>query len=147
MGHWTTGVAVVTTRAAGRPRGLTANAVCSLSLEPLLVLACLERSSDTHACIRTAGYFAINVLGADQERIARRFAAHDGSDRFEGIAHREERTGAPVLEQALAWVDCRLWRADEGGDHAILIGEVLAGDAAAGQPLVFYRGGYGGISP
>jgi flavin reductase (DIM6/NTAB) family NADH-FMN oxidoreductase RutF len=148
MGHWTTGVAVITARtAAGRPCGLTANAVCSLSLDPTLVLACIERVSDTHSCIRAVGAFAINILGAEHERMARRFSGQEVPTKFEGVAYREERTGAPVLEEALAWVDCRLWRSDDGGDHAIFIGEVLAGDAREGAPLLFYRGGYGGIAP
>lgn len=147
MGHWATGVAVVTARAEGRRCGLTATAVASLSLDPLLVLACIERDADTYACIRGSGAFAISMLRADQERIARRFAAQDVADKFAGVAYREERTGAPVLEGALAWVDCRLWRNDDGGDHGIFIGEVLDGDAADGEPLIYYRSGYGGVKP
>lgn len=139
---------MVTTRdPRGRACGLTANSFCSLSLEPLLVLACIERAAATHGCIVAARVFAINVLRSDQERIGRRFAAPDISDKFDGVAYREERTGAPVLEDCLAWVDCRLWRHDDGGDHAVFIGEVLAGDAREGEPLIYYRGGYGGLAP
>jgi flavin reductase (DIM6/NTAB) family NADH-FMN oxidoreductase RutF len=147
MGHWATGVAVVAARAEGRRCGLTATAVASLSLDPLLVLACIERDADTYACIQGSGAFAVSVLRADQERIARRFAAHDIARKFDGVAYREERTGSPVLEAALAWVDCRLWRSHEGGDHGIFIGEVIAGDASEGEPLIYYRSGYGGVRP
>lgn len=148
LGHWVTGVAVVTTRTAdGRPCGLTANAVASLSLEPPLVLVCVERQADTHDCILRTGSFAIAVLGQAQERLARRFALDEAGGKFDGVAFREERTGAPVLEGALAWVDCRLWRHYEGGDHTIFVGEVLAGDAQEGEPLLYYRGGYGRLAP
>lgn len=148
LGHWVTGVAVVTTRtAAGRPCGLTANAVSSLSLEPPLVLVCVERQADTHDCILRTGYFAIAMLDQEQERLARRFALDETDGKFDGVAFREERTGAPVLEGALAWADCRVWQHYQGGDHTIFIGEVLAAGARPGAPLVYYRGGYGGITP
>jgi flavin reductase (DIM6/NTAB) family NADH-FMN oxidoreductase RutF len=148
LGHWTTGVAIVaTTTPAGEPRGLTANAVASLSLEPQLVLACIERDADTHESIRTAGCFAISVLAQGDERTARRFAGDDTADKFRGIAYHTERTGAPVLDAALAWVDCELHDAVAGGDHTIFIGRVVAGDAHEGEPLLYYRGGYGRLLP
>jgi flavin reductase (DIM6/NTAB) family NADH-FMN oxidoreductase RutF len=143
LGHWTTGVAVVTTMTAdGEPRGLTANAVASVSLEPLLVLACVERIADTHDAITTAQYFAINILAQDDERTARRFAGDDISDKFTGLAWHVQQTGAPILDTALAWIDCHVHTAYEGGDHTIFIGEVVAGDAREGEPLGYYRGGY-----
>lgn len=149
MGHFATGVTVVaaTDAATGRPYGLTANAVASVSLEPPLVLACVEAESDTHPRIRATGAFAISVLAADQESLARRFAEWAAVDKFRTVAYRREVTGAPVLEDALAWVDCRLWAEYPGGDHTIFVGEVLAGDARAGAPLIFYRGGYGRFRP
>ncbi len=148
LGHWVTGVAIVAARARdGSPCGLTANAVASLSLDPPLVLACVDRSADSNGCIRDAGAFAINVLAADQERLARRFATWNVDDKFEGVAYREEATGAPVLDDALAWVDCEIWREYDGGDHSIFVGRVLAGDAREGEPLLFYRGGYAGRAP
>lgn len=149
MGHFATGVTIVTTRdAGGRPCGLTANAFCSVSLDPALVLVCVERTADTHGCIEATGMFAVSVLGAARgETLSRRFSTMPPGLKFEGVAHREERTGAPVLEAAIAWVDCRLWRATPAGDHTIFLGEVLAGDAGEGKPLVYYRGGYGGFEP
>ena len=143
-----TGVAVVTARGPdGRLHGLTANAITSLSLSPPLVLTCVERTSDTHGCILAARCFALSMLRHDQERLARRFAAWEIGDKFEGVAFRGERTGAPVLEEALAWLDCRLWHSYDGGDHTIFVGEILAGDAQEGTPLIYYRSGFGRVTP
>jgi len=148
LGHWTTGVAVVTTRTRdGRPCGLTANALSSVSLDPPLVLVCVQHDADTYECIEESRAFAINVLRADQERIARRFATFEIDRKFEGVAYRIEATGAPVLEDALAWVDCRVYDSHVAGDHTIYVGEVLDGDAAEGLPLVYYRSGYGRFLP
>lgn len=127
--------------------GLTANAVASVSLEPALVLACIEHDADSHDCIREAGVFSINVLDSSQERLARRFSTWEVDTKFEGLAFRTEVTGAPILTDALAWVDCRVWAAYPGGDHTIFVGEVVAGDAGVGIPIIYYRGGYGRFSP
>jgi 3-hydroxy-9,10-secoandrosta-1,3,5(10)-triene-9,17-dione monooxygenase reductase component len=148
LGHFVTGVTVITTRDGdGQPAGLTANAFASLSLDPPLVLACIDRASDTHDLIAAARFFAVNVLAEGQERISRRFAADEVAPRFEGLAWRDETTGAPILDDVLAWVDCRVHSICEGGDHTIFIGEVLAADAREGVPLLFYRGGYGRFAP
>lgn len=149
LGHWSTGVAVVTARTPdGSLCGLTANAFSSLSLQPPLVLVCVEHSADTHDCIRDAGAFAISVLAADDERTARRFAGEaDGTDKFEGVAWRESVTGSPVLDEALAWVDCNVATEHVAGDHTIFIGQVVAGDAVEGEPLLYYRGGYHRVCP
>jgi flavin reductase (DIM6/NTAB) family NADH-FMN oxidoreductase RutF len=148
LGHWATGVAIVATRGAGgEPRGLTANAVASVSLEPPLVLVCVDRRADTHGSISAAGIFSVNVLLQAGERIARRFAADAITARFEGVAWRTEVTGAPVLDDALAWVDCRVHHECDGGDHTVFIGEVLAGGAHEGEPLVYYRGGFNRLVP
>lgn len=147
LGHWVTGVSVVAARSGERLCGLTANAVASLSLEPPLVLACIDRAADSHDCIQSAGSFSINILDADGERLARRFAAWDLTAKFDGVAHHQEITGAPILDEALAWLDCRIWAVHPGGDHTIVIGEVLGGDAREGRPLLYYRGGYGRFMP
>ena len=145
LGHLATGVAVVsaTDPESGAPRGLTASAVASVSLDPPLVLACVEHGADTHECIERAGAFAISFLGADDETLARRFADYPADRKFAGTAYRSEATGAPVLDEALGWVDCRVWAAYDGGDHTIFVGEVVAGDAVDGAPLLYFRGGYG----
>ena len=146
LGHFVTGVTVLTTRdREGAPAGLTLNAFASLSLRPPLVLVCVDRAADTHDLIAAADGFAVNVLAEGQERIARRFAADEVDRRFEGIAWRRETTGAPVLDDVLAWVDCRLHSTADGGDHTIYIGEVVDAAARDGAPLLFYRGGYGPI--
>jgi flavin reductase (DIM6/NTAB) family NADH-FMN oxidoreductase RutF len=149
MGHFLTGVTVVATRQAGsgRPCGLTANAVTSVSLRPPLVLVWLEQGADTHDCIRASGFFSVNILAAEQERLSRRFASWDIEEKFEGVSYRTEVTGAPVLDGVLAWVDCRVWATYPGGDHTIFVGEVLAGDARDDGPLLYYRGGYGRFVP
>jgi flavin reductase (DIM6/NTAB) family NADH-FMN oxidoreductase RutF len=148
LGHWVSGVAVVATR-MGEERlcGLTVNAFASVSLNPPLVLVCVDHTADSHDCIRKAGFFSVNVLDSTQERIARRFASWEVDTKFEGLAHRTEETGAPVLDDALAWLDCRVWAEHQAGDHTVFLGEVVAGDAREGNPLVYYRGGYGRFTP
>lgn len=148
LGHWATGVSVVTAQPpAEAPCGLTVNAFCSLSLEPPLVLVCIEKGADSHDCIERAGKFCVNVLAAEQERLARRFAGVDSASKFDGIAFHRERTGAPVLAAALAWIECEVRARHDGGDHTIFIGEVIAGDARQGAPIIYYRGGYGRCTP
>jgi flavin reductase (DIM6/NTAB) family NADH-FMN oxidoreductase RutF len=148
MGHWASSVGIVTTRTPdGRACGLTANAIASLSLEPLLVLVCVEKDADTHDCIRSMGAFAINILKSDQETLARRFAAWEVDRKFDGLAHHTEMTDSPILDDALAWLDCRVHAEHDGGDHTIFVGEVVGGDATEGTPLLYYRGGYGRFIP
>jgi flavin reductase (DIM6/NTAB) family NADH-FMN oxidoreductase RutF len=145
IGHFATGVAIVTScREDGSACGLTVSAVASVSLDPTLILVCVDRESDTHGWLEKAGVFAANVLEEGRgETVARRFAGGGAEDKFRGIAWRTEHTGAPVLDDALAWMDCRVTAALPGGDHTIFVGEVLAADAREGTPLLYYRGGYG----
>jgi flavin reductase (DIM6/NTAB) family NADH-FMN oxidoreductase RutF len=146
MGHWLTGVAIVAARHAdGRPCGMTANAVTSLSLEPPLLLVCIERAADTHDCIRDAGSFAVSVLARGDEALARRFAVLAAGDRFAGVPFLAAGSGSPILEAALAWIDCRLAAVHPGGDHSIFVGEVLDAGTRDGEPLAFFRGVYGGV--
>lgn len=148
LGHFASGVAVVSSSdAGGGLYGLTANAISSVSLEPPLVLVCVDRAADTHAAIERSQAFAISVLGEDGERLARRFADEPTDRKFSGIAYRGEATGAPVLDDAVAWLDCRVWATYEGGDHTIFVGLVAAADAVEGPPLLYFRGGYGRLTP
>jgi flavin reductase (DIM6/NTAB) family NADH-FMN oxidoreductase RutF len=148
LGHWASGVGIVTTTMSdGRPCGLTASSFASLSLDPFLVLVCVEKNADTHDCIRAAGAFAVSILAQDAERIARRFAAWEVDRKFDGLAYHPEVTGSPVLDEAIGWVDCRVHAEYEGGDHTIFVGEVVAGNAIEGSPLLYYRGGYGRFTP
>jgi flavin reductase (DIM6/NTAB) family NADH-FMN oxidoreductase RutF len=149
MGHFAAGVAVLTTlRDDGHPAGLTASAVCSVSLQPTLLLACVDRASESHRFVEGSGVFAVNVLEEGEgETLARRFGSSTGEDKFLGTAFHAERTGAPVLDAALAWLDCRVRNAYDGGDHTIFVGEVEAAETREGTPLVYYRGGYGRFAP
>lgn len=149
LGHFATGVSVVAARKpGGEPRGLTVNALASVSLEPPLVLICVDKGADSHDTIGAAGAFSVNILTDAQEALSRRFALDEpAGDKFRGIAWHEEATGSPVLDDALAWLDCRLWAQHPGGDHTIFVGEVLDAGAREGGPLVYYRGGYGRYTP
>jgi flavin reductase (DIM6/NTAB) family NADH-FMN oxidoreductase RutF len=120
---------------------MTANAVTSLSLDPPLVLVAVDRRAQTHQCLKENKCFAVNVLTADQEAISRRFAKSGPKD-FSDLSVTTAVTGCPILTDALAWVDCRLVEILAGGDHDIFLGEILAGDARDGQPLLFYAGQY-----
>lgn len=147
MGHFASGVTVVTTRDAdGRAVGFTASAVASLSLDPLLLLVCVGRSGETLAHLEGAGSFVVNVLAAEQEELAIRFAGRDREDRFTGLEWASAATGSPVLTDALAWLDCRVHEVLDGGDHAIVVGRVEACAARPGEPLVYYRGRLGALT-
>lgn len=141
MGKFATGVTVASTRIGDETWGMTANAVSSLSLDPPLVLLCVVRDSQSHDKFKEAGCFALNILAADQEDISNRFAFKGPKD-FSGLDIKGAETGAPILEDALGWVDCKIREAITAGDHDILIGEILAGDARDGQPLLYFGGSY-----
>lgn len=142
MGFFATGVTVVTSVIRERPCAMTANSVTSLSLEPPLVLFCADPDSETRKGVAESGFFAINILDERAERMSRNFATR-GQKNFDGIGFRAETTGAPILEEALAWLDCVVHAEYDGGDHVIVIGLIEAADAAPeGKPLLFFRGGY-----
>lgn len=142
MGRLPTGVTIVTASGPEGPAGATANAVCSLSIEPMLMLACLDRGSRTLLAVQAANRFGISVLHADQEPIARSFATKAPvPDKWDGVAW-SERDGVPAIDDALAFVACDLRDVIAGGDHVIVTGEVTALEAGAGDPLVFHGGEY-----
>ena len=146
IGHFPTGVTVITTAAGEEMQGMTANAVTSLSLDPLLVLVCIDKDSHTHRVLEHGGVFAVNILGEHQEEVSRLFARHAepelGSLRGQRFVLGE--TGAPILEDCLAFLECRVAYVHEGGDHSIFLGEVVDGRVmrADVDPLVFFRGRY-----
>lgn len=144
MGHFCTGITVITANDVDGPVGFTAQSFTSLSLDPPLVLVCPARTSSTWPRIEAAGEFCVNVLAEDQEEICRGFATR-GADKFAGVGYSAAPvTHAPLLDRALAWIDCRLEEVHDGGDHHIVVGRVLdLGIAEKGRPLLFYRGGYG----
>lgn len=146
MGHFCTGVTIITALDPnGRePVGFTAQAFQSLSMEPPLVLFCPQKTSSTWPRIEAAGSFCVNVLAADQEALCRAFAA-SGTDKYRGVGWRAgPATGSPVLSGTLAWIEGRITTQFDGGDHLIVVGEVLDMHVEReGKPLLFYRGGFG----
>jgi 3-hydroxy-9,10-secoandrosta-1,3,5(10)-triene-9,17-dione monooxygenase reductase component len=142
MGMLPTGVTVVTATGPDGPAGATANAVCSLSIEPTLMLACLDRGSRTLLAVQAANRFGVSVLHAGQEELARNFASKAPvADKWEGVSW-TERDGMPALDDALVWVACELRDVIAGGDHVIVTGEVTALETSEGTPLVFHDGDY-----
>jgi len=142
MGCFATGVTVITTRDQnGKPYGLTANAVTSLSLTPPLLLICVDRKAETFPHFFDSKLFVLNILAADQEAISRRFAT-TGGDKFAGFDFRLGRLDTPILAGTLGHVECRIIETLEGGDHVIHIGQVEHAEAEEKLPLLFFRGKY-----
>jgi 3-hydroxy-9,10-secoandrosta-1,3,5(10)-triene-9,17-dione monooxygenase reductase component len=142
LGHFATGVTVVTGLDADGPVGFTCQAFAALSLEPPLVVMAPSRTSESFPRISRTGAFCVNVLTDEQEAMARVFATK-GSHKFDGVGWKAGSNGAPVLSDCLAWVECRLESVHEGGDHLIAVGSVTGMGVGTGRPLVFYRGGFG----
>jgi 3-hydroxy-9,10-secoandrosta-1,3,5(10)-triene-9,17-dione monooxygenase reductase component len=143
LGHFATGVVIVTAFDGDEPVGMACNSFTSVSLEPPLVLFCAAKSSTTWPRIQAARKWCANILSEDGEQVCRLFA-EKGADRFAHIAYSSGRTGAPVLESAIAFVDCETIAEHDAGDHVIVVGRVVElGYAPEGKPLLFYRGGYG----
>ena len=149
LGHYPTGVTVVTAACPGGPEGMTIGSFTSVSLDPPLVSFCPGHDSDSWARMRDIGSFCVNVLGDHQADVSTTFASRVGH-RFEGVSTRVEATGAPVIEGCLAWIDCRVHSMHTAGDHDIVVGLVVALGSAAGEsasgPLVFFKGGYGQVA-
>jgi len=143
LGHFATGVTVVTGLSHDRPVGLAVNSFTSVSLKPALVAFCVGTRSVTWPDLREAGRFCVNILADDQEALSRAFATR-GPDRFDGVGWRPAPSGAPILAGVLGWVDCTVDAEHEAGDHVIVVGRATGlGLEHEGRPLVFYRGGYG----
>jgi flavin reductase (DIM6/NTAB) family NADH-FMN oxidoreductase RutF len=150
MRQWATGVTVVTSRTAAGPHGITVNSFTSLSLDPPLCLVCIDRRARAHGEIPRAGGFVVNVLSADQQDLAARFAGQrpDLPDPFAGLELAEAPSGMPVFPGVLSYLDCRLEAQLPGGDHTIFVGRVehaaVPPPPAPGprSPLLFYGGAY-----
>lgn len=149
MSRLAAGVSIVTSRdAEGNPRGLTATAVCSVSLHPPLVLASLSTGSTTHAAVEAAGAFALNLLGRGEEDLARRFAGRSDG-KFDGVAWETGATGCPTIPGSLAVCECALERTVPAGDHTLFLGRVVRVGVNGGvpnDPLIYFAGGYGALS-
>lgn len=146
MGRFATGVTVVAARHGPLLAGMTANAVASISIDPPLMMASIARKAETHGAIIGSHAFALSVLAADQRALAECFAQPTSAEkltRFCDAAWHEAETGSPILEDALAYFDCRLTTRHDGGDHTIFIGEIVAaGYREDAEPLLWYASGY-----
>ena len=142
MGHFATGVTVITTNdKEGTPNGITANAFSSLSLDPPLVLVCIDKKANCYECFEESGVFAINLLGEHQEELSTRFATK-GVEKFAGIGWHKGHQGLPLLDDAIGHIQCSLTNAYEGGDHTIYLGSVIDAKATGDRPLLFFKGKY-----
>jgi flavin reductase (DIM6/NTAB) family NADH-FMN oxidoreductase RutF len=147
LGHFATGVTIITAMADGEPAGVAANSFTSVSLDPPLVLFCVGRTSTTWPRIEAARKFAVNILGEHQEELSRLFATK-GADRFGQADWHLGVGGSPVLHDVLAYLDCEFWAEYDGGDHIIVVGRVLdLGVTHHAGPLLFFRGEYVRLSP
>jgi flavin reductase (DIM6/NTAB) family NADH-FMN oxidoreductase RutF len=146
MGRFATGVTVVTAiDASGAPAGMTASSLSSVSLQPPLISVCIEHTADMYRTLTRVTAFAVNILSADQEALARRFAEQDGG-RFAGIGFHRTEAGSIILEGVLAHIECEKFATYDAGDHTIYLGRVVGGAPREGEPLLYYRGGYAGLA-
>lgn len=145
---WASGVSVVTTRRPGGIQGITVSSFTSLSLEPPLILVCIEKRARTHAAIEVQRCFGVNILSAGQVDLSDRAAGRRGVEGcwLEASPHRTAVTGAPLLAGALAWLDCALEAAHPGGDHTIYVGRVEAASGTDGKPLLWFNRNYAGLA-
>lgn len=147
LGHFATGVTVITALDGGEPVGFTCQSFASLSLEPPLVTVSPQRTSTTWPRIRRAGRFCANILAEGQQELGSRFA-RTGTDKFAGVRWSTSPSGCPVLEDVLAWVDCEVLQEVDGGDHVIAVARVLDLAVLSDEPpLLFFRGSFASLRP
>jgi flavin reductase (DIM6/NTAB) family NADH-FMN oxidoreductase RutF len=143
LGRFASGVTVVTVADKhGRDFGITVTAFTSLSLDPPMVLVCIDHEASILPALASASHFVVNVLAQHQEAIARRFSVPDAEQRFEGLGFTRGQSGAAVLEDVLASLECRMVESVPGGDHTIFLGQVESANVRQDTPLLYYRGGY-----
>jgi flavin reductase (DIM6/NTAB) family NADH-FMN oxidoreductase RutF len=148
LGRFAAGITIMSTLQDGVAHAMTANAFSSVSLDPPLVLVCVDKGVRMHAAVLDCGYWAISVLAAEQRPIAERFArsGRDLYSQFDGIGTTAgPKTGCPTVDGAQSWLECRTWATYDGGDHTIVVGEVLSlgtGHPAAPGALLYYSGHY-----
>jgi 3-hydroxy-9,10-secoandrosta-1,3,5(10)-triene-9,17-dione monooxygenase reductase component len=146
MGHFATGVTVITTKDRdGTPQGLTANAFMSVSLNPPLILISVDKGATCYACFEPQNGFTVNFLSEAQEDISRRFATK-GVDKFAGLQWKEGNNGAAILDGILGHVECKITQCYDGGDHTIVLGEIVNVNATGERPLLFFKGKYQRLS-
>jgi 3-hydroxy-9,10-secoandrosta-1,3,5(10)-triene-9,17-dione monooxygenase reductase component len=142
LGHFATGVTIVTANEEGVPVGFSCQSFSALSLDPPMVILAPAKSSTSWPRIAEAGAFCVNILSEDQEALCRSFAI-SGGDKFEGVEWTPGVTGAPIIAGSLAVIECTLGAIYEGGDHELVTGHVVAMEVGSGAPLLFYRSGFG----
>ena len=142
LGHFATGITIVTATDAGEPVGFSCQSFAALSLDPPMVILAPAKTSTSWPRIARAGSFCVNILGEHQEAVCRAFAV-SGGDKFDGIDWSPGVTGAPVITGSLAVVECTLGTIYEGGDHELVTGHVVTMEIGEGSPLIFYRSGFG----
>ena len=149
MSHFASGVTIITAWDADhRPTGLTASSFTSVSLHPPLILVCVSQKAQSYPAIRAAGRFAVNILCTGQEAVSRRFATAptgSGEEKFAGLEYRPGAAGLPILDEALAALECSVVHAYPGGDHMIFVAQVESGewsDDSGKEPLLYFRGKY-----
>jgi 3-hydroxy-9,10-secoandrosta-1,3,5(10)-triene-9,17-dione monooxygenase reductase component len=142
LGHFATGVTIVTASEDGEPVGFSCQSFSALSLDPPMVILAPAKSSTSWPRIAEAGAFAVNILAEHQESICLNFAV-SGGDKFDGVAWTAGTTGAPLIKGSLATIECTLGAIYEGGDHELVTGHVVAMEVGSGSPLLFYRSGFG----
>ncbi len=142
LARFASGITIITTRDSdGRDHGMTASAFSSLSLDPPLVLVCIANDATIAPVVATASSFAVNVLAESQEALSRRFAGKL-DDRFAGVGHTRGELGDAILDDVLAWMQCRIVARHPAGDHVVVIGAVTGAGVRDARPLLYYRGGY-----
>ena len=142
LGHFATGITIVTASEDGEPVGFSCQSFAALSLDPPMVILAPAKSSTSWPRIAEAGAFAVNILAEHQEAICLNFAV-SGGDKFDGVAWTTGTTGAPLIKGSLAIIECTLGAIYEGGDHELVTGHVVAMEVGSGSPLLFYRSGFG----
>jgi flavin reductase (DIM6/NTAB) family NADH-FMN oxidoreductase RutF len=142
ISHFASGVTVITALHEGQPYGTTASAVTSLSLEPPMLLVCMNKQSETGRAVASSKHFGVNILGADQIDLAQRFA-QKGGDKFAGVPVTPGKWGEPLFEEALATLECRVTEETTGGTHYVFLAEVESGTAQGGAPLAYFKGEFG----
>ena len=142
LGHFATGITIVTATDEGEPVGFSCQSFAALSLDPPMVILAPAKTSTSWPRIARAGSFCVNILGEHQEAVCRAFAV-SGGDKFDGIDWSPGVTGAPVITGSLAVVECTLGTIYEGGDHELVTGHVVTMEIGEGSPLIFYRSGFG----
>jgi flavin reductase (DIM6/NTAB) family NADH-FMN oxidoreductase RutF len=144
LGRFATGVSVLTACGPDGPVGMTASSIASISLHPPLLLVAVDHANDMHAAMVGASQFVVNILATDQEAVARRFAS-EKTNRFDGVGYRENRHGVPLIDGALAHIECTKHASIPGGDHTVFFGLVTGGEVTNRNPLLYYRGGYASL--